>query len=53
MMLFEPLFRTLCLVKLRKGDLVGVYVYKFDVVGQKMLLAYEWDPTQRLLIRGT
>ncbi len=34
----------------KKGDLAGVYVYKFDVVGQRMLLAYEWDPSQRLLL---
>ncbi len=36
--------------EVKNGDLAGVYVYKFDVVGQQMLLAYEWDPTQRLLL---
>jgi mRNA interferase RelE/StbE len=34
----------------KRGDLAGVYVYKFDVAGQRMLLAYEWDPSQRLLL---
>lgn len=34
----------------KRGDLAGVYVYKFDCVGQEMLLAYEWDPTLRLLL---
>lgn len=34
----------------KKGDLTGVYVYKFDVGGQRMLIAYEWDPSQRLLL---
>lgn len=34
----------------KKGDLVGVYVYKFKVNHQQFLLAYEWDPTIRLLL---
>ena len=38
----------------KKGDLVGVYVYKFKCVRQQFLLAYEYDPmTQLLLLVGT
>src|SRR4030065_529998 len=34
----------------KKGDLAGVFVYKFKCVGQLALLAYEYDPTTRLLL---
>lgn len=34
----------------KKGDLSGVFVYKFALQHQEMLLAYEWDPTQRILL---
>ncbi|MDD5034530.1 MAG: type II toxin-antitoxin system RelE/ParE family toxin [Methylococcaceae bacterium] len=34
----------------KKGDLAGVLVYKFDCVGQRFLLAYEYDPNTRLLL---
>lgn len=34
----------------KKGDLLGVYVYKFDCVNQLYLLAYEYDPATRLLL---
>jgi mRNA interferase RelE/StbE len=34
----------------KKGDLAGVFVYKFDCVGQVHLLAYEYDPATRLLL---
>lgn len=34
----------------KKGDLVGVFVYKFKIHHQEMLLAYEWDPQQRILL---
>ncbi len=34
----------------KKGDLAGVYVYKFQCVGQLFLLAYEYDPVTRLLL---
>lgn len=34
----------------KKGDLTGVFVYKFKVYQQEFLLAYEWDPTQRILL---
>lgn len=34
----------------KKGDLAGVFVYKFKVHDQKILLAYEWNPKERLLL---
>ncbi len=34
----------------KRGDLSGVYVYKFKIHHQEFLLAYEWDATQRLLL---
>lgn len=34
----------------KKGDLVGVFVYKFPVNNQQFLLAYEWDPKERCLL---
>ncbi len=34
----------------KRGDLSGVYVYKFDCVNQQFLLAYEWDPQTRVLL---
>ena len=34
----------------RKGDLAGVFVYKFSCVGQLFLLAYEYNPETRLLL---
>lgn len=34
----------------KKGDLAGVFVYKFKCCGQLMLLAYEYDPATRLLL---
>jgi hypothetical protein len=34
----------------KKGDLAGVYVYKFQCVSQLMLLAYAYDPATRLLL---
>ena len=36
----------------KKGDLAGVFVYKFKCRGQLMLLAYEYDPSTRLLLLG-
>ena len=35
--------------EIKRGDLAGVYVYKFDCIGQQFLLAYEWNPTTRIL----
>ena len=34
----------------KKGDLAGVFVYKFDCVNQQYLLAYQWDQTKRVLL---
>jgi mRNA interferase RelE/StbE len=34
----------------KKGDLAGVFVYKFACIGQLTLLAYEYDPTTRMLL---
>jgi len=34
----------------KKGDLSDLYVHKFDCVSQLFLLAYEHDPTTRLLL---
>jgi mRNA interferase RelE/StbE len=34
----------------KKGDLFGVYVYKFKISHQQMLLAYEWDYENRILL---
>lgn len=34
----------------KKGDLLGVYVYKFNCVNQQFLLAYEYDPIKRVLL---
>jgi hypothetical protein len=34
----------------KKGDLTGVYIHKFDCVNQLFLLAYEYDPTTRMLL---
>ncbi len=34
----------------KKGDLQGVYVYKFECVKQRFLLAYEYDSITRVLL---
>ena len=34
----------------KKGDLSAVYVYKFKIRNQEYLLAYEWDPQERILL---
>jgi mRNA interferase RelE/StbE len=34
----------------KKGDLSGVFVYKFDCVNQQFLLAYQWDESKRVLL---
>ena len=34
----------------KKGDLSGIYVYKFKIKSQECLLAYEWDPKARVLL---
>ena len=34
----------------KKGDLKGVFVYKFPMRRQQMLLAYSWSQNERLLL---
>ncbi len=34
----------------KKGDLAGVFVYKFKIHRQEILLAYEWNQKERLLL---
>lgn len=34
----------------KKGDLLGVWVYKFKVDRREHLLAYEWNPRERILL---
>ncbi len=34
----------------KKGELAGVFVYKFSVHQQEFLLAYEWTTENRLLL---
>jgi mRNA-degrading endonuclease RelE of RelBE toxin-antitoxin system len=34
----------------KKGDLTHTYVYKFMMHRQEMLMAYEWDEKQRILL---
>lgn len=34
----------------KRGDLAGVFVYKFKSNSQLMLLAYEYDPETRMLL---
>ena len=34
----------------KKGDLAGIFIYKFKIHLQEMLLAYEWNPQERLLL---
>jgi len=34
----------------KKGDLNGIYVYKFKMVGQLTLLAYQYNKDQLILV---
>lgn len=34
----------------KKGDLSGVYLYKFKINNQEYLLAYEWVVEERVLL---
>lgn len=34
----------------KKGDLTGVFVYKFKTLRQETLLVYEWKEKERLLL---
>ncbi len=36
--------------ELKKGDLAEVYVFKFNIINQQYLLAYEFDPSTRILL---
>lgn len=36
--------------ELKKGDLSGVYVYKFKLSNHLTLIAYEFDPKTRMLL---
>ena len=36
--------------KQKKGDLSGMFIYKFDCVNQEYLLAYEWDEESRTFV---
>jgi mRNA-degrading endonuclease YafQ of YafQ-DinJ toxin-antitoxin module len=36
--------------KQKRGDLSGVFIYKFDCVNQEYLLAYQWDEASRTFI---
>jgi mRNA interferase RelE/StbE len=52
-MWIEPLptlWRTRVWVSLKKGDLAGVLVHKFQCLDRRFLLAYEFDPNTRLLL---
>ncbi len=46
----EMLTKTPEIGEPKRGDLAGVYVYKFKTNGQMMLLAYEYDPETRMLL---
>lgn len=39
-----------CIGEGKKGDLSGAFVYKFKISHQLMLLAYEWDFENRILL---
>ncbi len=34
----------------KKGDLSGIFVYKFKIHHQEILIAYEWDPKELILL---
>jgi mRNA interferase RelE/StbE len=46
----EVIIKTPELGEPKRGDLSGVYVYKFKSQSQLMLLAYEFDPETRMLL---
>jgi mRNA-degrading endonuclease RelE of RelBE toxin-antitoxin system len=46
----EEIVKNPNLGKEKKGDLTGVFAYKFKTHQQEMLLAYEWDPKKRILL---
>lgn len=46
----EAIIKTPSTGEPKRGDLSGVYVYKFKSNSQLMLLAYEFDPETRMLL---
>lgn len=46
----EAIIKTPSAGEPKRGDLSGVYVYKFKSNSQLMLLAYEFDPETRMLL---
>lgn len=46
----RELISNLKLGEMKKGDLNGIRVFKFAMVKQLTLLAYEWYPDEKLLI---
>ncbi len=34
----------------KRGDLANVFIYKFKIHQQEMLLAYEWNEKERILL---
>jgi mRNA interferase RelE/StbE len=46
----EAITQDPALGEAKKGDLAGVFVYKFDCVNRQFLLAYEYDPQTRVLL---
>ncbi len=46
----EQIARDPCSGVPKKGDLSGVYVYKFLCTNQLTLIAYEFDPETRMLL---
>jgi hypothetical protein len=46
----EAIIKTPELGEPKRGDLSGVYVYKFKSQSQLMLLAYAFDPETRMLL---
>ena len=46
----EVVIQTPEIGEAKRGDLAGVYIYKFRTNAQLMLLAYEYDPSTRMLL---
>lgn len=46
----EVIVKTPEIGEQKRGDLSGVYVYKFKSQNQLVLLAYEFDPKTRMLL---
>ncbi len=46
----DAIIKNPTLGQAKKDDLTGVFVYKFKIHQQEMLLAYQWDPKRRRLL---